>query len=99
MGAQIFQKNLYFFKSNSCKKQKNLPSLQTNSTEWSNSSAGSEHLPYKQGVLGSNPSWTTIQNTKTPFTPNERCFFMPLILRNKKSPNPLKQGTLSPKKV
>ncbi|MEY2922912.1 MAG: hypothetical protein RL108_1538, partial [Bacteroidota bacterium] len=33
--------------------------LQTNSTEWSYSSAGSEHLPYKQGVLGSNPSGTT----------------------------------------
>jgi len=33
--------------------------LQTNSTKWSYSSAGSEHLPYKQGVLGSNPSGTT----------------------------------------
>ena len=27
--------------------------------KWSYSSAGSEHLPYKQGVLGSNPSGTT----------------------------------------
>ena len=54
--------------------------MQTNSTEWSNSSAGSEHLPYKQGVLGSNPSWTTIQIPKTPFKSNGRCFFMSKIL-------------------
>ena len=43
--------------------------MQTNSTEWSNSSAGSEHLPYKQGVLGSNPSGTTET------TSNEVVFF------------------------
>ncbi|MFM1820271.1 MAG: hypothetical protein RLZZ402_630 [Bacteroidota bacterium] len=44
--------------------------MQTNSRKWSYSSAGSEHLPYKQGVLGSNPSGTTET------TSNEVVFFI-----------------------
>ena len=31
--------------------------------QWSYSSVGSEHLPYKQRVLGSNPSETTSRDT------------------------------------
>ena len=37
---------------------KKLVLLQTNSREFS--SAGSEHLPYKQGVIGSNPITPTL---------------------------------------
>ena len=57
--------------------------MQTHSAEWSYSSAGSEHLPYKQGVQGSNPCGTTISKRITPFKSNGRCFFMP----SKKFPN------------
>ncbi|MBP1629941.1 MAG: hypothetical protein H6Q15_834 [Bacteroidetes bacterium] len=32
--------------------------------DWEHSSAGSEHLPYKQGVTGSNPVAPTSQNTQ-----------------------------------
>ena len=48
-----------FFLLMACIKNKKVRYLQTHSAEWSYSSAGSEHLPYKQGVLGSNPSGTT----------------------------------------
>jgi hypothetical protein len=42
-----------------CIKKNKLRYLQTEIHKRSYSSAGSEHLPYKQGVLGSNPSGTT----------------------------------------
>ena len=42
-----------------CIKKNKLRYLQTEIQKRSYSSAGSEHLPYKQGVLGSNPSGTT----------------------------------------
>jgi hypothetical protein len=58
-----------YFHSPTCIKKIKDRYLQTHSTEWSYSSAGSEHLPYKQGVLGSNPSGTTET------TSNEVVFF------------------------
>ena len=39
---------------------------------WEISSAGSEHLPYKQGVIGSNPIAPTQKNLNT--KPNEAFF-------------------------
>ena len=52
-------KKMKYFQAPTCIKKIKDRYLQTNSTKWSYSSAGSEHLPYKQGVLGSNPSGTT----------------------------------------
>ena len=50
---------MYFFDKKVLPIQKNFVPLQMQieryDCEWEHSSAGSEHLPYKQGVIGSNP--------------------------------------------
>ena len=47
------------------------------------SSAGSEHLPYKQRVGGSNPSTPTTQETRL----TSRVFFCPLTEKSRTCPN------------
>jgi hypothetical protein len=68
------------------KKKKVLPLQPQSAEKGAISSAGSEHLPYKQGVGGSNPSSPTQNKRLSPFHETASCFFyFPIALPKENS--------------